>query len=71
MGLGWDALNNWVALYNDPFLSGVLDADGSGRFDYPSGLVPAGLVFDTMFILQNAGDPGSLLMQTPVLQLNT
>jgi hypothetical protein len=42
MGLGWDALNNWVALYNDPFLSGTLDADGSGRFDYPSGLVPAG-----------------------------
>jgi hypothetical protein len=71
MGLGWDALNNWVALYNDPFLSGTLDADGSGRFDYPSGLVPAGLIFDTMFILQNVGDPGSLLMQTPVLQLNT
>ena len=71
MGLQWSAINNWVALYNDPFLSGVLDANGSARFDYPSGLVPTGLAFDLMFILQNVGDPGSLLMQTPVLQLNT
>ncbi len=54
LGLGPDAVNNWLITSVTPPWFGVLDADGSARLDVPGGSVPPGLQTDDIFLLQDA-----------------
>ncbi len=54
LGLGPDAVNNWLVTSVTPPWFGVLDADGSARLDVPGGSVPPGLQTDDIFLLQDA-----------------
>lgn len=68
LGLGPDALVNWSVLYGvAPFMS-LLDAQGSARWDFPPGTVPAGVQSDNIFYVQ--GLPTTLRL-TPVLEFDT
>lgn len=65
-GLGAEALNNWLLLNQDPLWSGQLDANGSARVDFETGVLPAGLTSDDIFIIQDAG--GGLALRTAVIE---
>jgi hypothetical protein len=70
LGLGLDALGNWLAINTAPGLSGTLDARGSARLDLPPS-IPAGVQTDDVFILQGGGVGGPLVALTKVLEFDT
>lgn len=69
LGLGPDALSNWLALLSLPPFSGALDSRGSARFDFPAGSVPPGFQSDNLFITLA---PGFVLSKrTLILEFDT
>jgi hypothetical protein len=69
LGLGADAIDNFIMLSTTPPWFGTLDARGSARLDIPSGSVPVGIDFDTIFLLFNP--QGGLVLYTPVIEYDT
>lgn len=69
LGLGFDALFNFLNFYGVPPWTGTLDALGGARFGLPSGSLPPGVDLDCVFLLQ---DPSGLLVaRTYVLSFDT
>jgi hypothetical protein len=73
LGLGSEAISNWAILSTTPPFFGVLDSRGSGRMDFPSGSLPAGLDLDVIFLTQvNDGNPlAQILLISPILEFDT
>ncbi len=63
-GLGMDALTNWHAFAGAAPFAGLLDAQGSTRWDFPSGWLAPGFELDAIFY---ALTPGGQLVRTKVL----
>ncbi len=73
LGLGADAVNNWLFTISTPGLYGVLDSMGSARLDFPPGTLPPGIQTDGIFFLQpntgNLFEP--FITQTRILEFDT
>lgn len=70
LGLGPDAIQNYLVLSVAPGFAGILDSHGVGRSDFPPGILPPGVSLDTIFFLV---DPptGNLLDQSGILMFDT
>jgi hypothetical protein len=69
LGLGPNALTNYLITSVTPPFFGTLDNWGSARFDFPPGSAPAGIQADTIFFLFNP--QGALILYTPILEFDT
>jgi hypothetical protein len=69
LGLGADAFANWLIFSTTPPWFGNLDSRGSARLDAPSGILPPGVAFDTIFLLQRPDGVATTL--TKVLQYDS
>jgi hypothetical protein len=69
LGLGPDALVNYVILSMTPPFFGVLDSKGAARLDVPSGTLPPGVATDNIFLIQN--NTGAITRITAILEWDT
>lgn len=53
LGLGTDALQNWLAAFQVPPLSGPLDADASAYYFAPPGTLPSGFGLDARVVVDD------------------
>ncbi len=73
LGLGPDAVNNWLTLSATPPFFGLLDSRGTARLDFPPMVLPPGLDTDDIFLLQlNDGNPFSApVLFSAILEFDT
>lgn len=69
LGLGVDAIANFIQLSATPPWFGTLDANGSARLDVPAGSLPVGIDFDVLFLIFNP--QGGLVLYSPVIEYDT
>jgi hypothetical protein len=70
LGLGPDAINNYLLLTSIPGLSGILNSDGVARTDFPLGFLPPGVQLDQIFFLNDLSN-GQVTSQSPILMFDT
>lgn len=69
LGLGPEALQNWLLILGVPPFSGFLDAQGSARLDLPPVSLPPGADADCLFIVESP--PGQLVAHTLVCEFDS
>jgi hypothetical protein len=70
LGLGPDAINNYILLTSVPGFSGILNSDGVARSDFPLGFLPAGVQLDLIFFLNDLSN-GQITSQSAILMFDT
>ena len=70
LGLGADAIANWITLSSTAPFHGVLDARGDARLDLDGALLPPGLALDFVFVLMDPAN-GAIATWTPVLSYDS
>ena len=66
MGLAGDSLGYFMVFYGIAPFTGNLDSQGSARFDFPPGFLPAGFSMELVYFLQNPAN-GELVGNTLVI----
>lgn len=69
LGLGWDALSNYILLAGVPPFFGTLDAQAAARIDFDAPLLPPGLSWDFIFFVTTPA--GALHARTLAIPYDT
>jgi hypothetical protein len=65
LGLGPDAILNYLTFSVIPPFTGTLDAQGSARYDFPIGTVPSGIHGECIFVLLQSGQLAARTLVVP------
>lgn len=68
LGLGPDAIDNYLLLSSTPPWFGALDSRGSARLDAPGGTLPPGIDFDLLFVLRVGG---AVVALSPIIEFDS